>query len=513
MRPALAIAVALAGGAGTPGHAAAKEVRVAVIAGANLGSAGDEPLRFAESDARRVREVLVDLGGVDRSRARLVLGGGPDQLRQALARAGNRIAALRAAGHRVVFFFYFSGHGDHGALHLPAGRLSLAGLRAAITAIPADIKVSIVDACRTAPSKGVRPAGAFPVMLAPGPAGQVELWSAAPGEVAQESGEVAASIFSHFLTAGLRGDADIDGDRQVTFAEIYSYVYRKTLARTATGTALQHPELRAEVAGAGELVVSRPGRAKASLVYAGTGQLLIFRLPSGTPVGELSRGARLALPPGRFLVVRRAGGARGVAQIDLSWGGTRVLAAADFRPISREELAARGGRLELRTHRVEAALGGHHLPGAEETVLAAGLGWASVHGRLVVGLAARFIGGSVATSSHEGRTLGGSLRGRLGVRTFLERGTLEGFLAAELRAARQRTRRRDGTPETERDQFQGGVGSQAGFRVGLDLGAHTSLFAEVALGIVIQRQLDRAEDRGRVVEAAGELAVGVGYAF
>jgi hypothetical protein len=95
----------------------------------------------------------------------------------------------------------------------------------------------------------------------------------------------------------------------------------------------------------------------------------------------------------------------------------------------------------------------------------------------------------------------------------LERGTLEGFLAAELRAARQRTRRRDGTPETERDQFQGGVGSQAGFRVGLDLGAHTSLFAEVALGIVIQRQLDRAEDRGRVVEAAGELAVGVGYAF
>lgn len=512
MRSAIASLVAVAAAA-TPAPALAGEVRVAVVAGANLGSSGDEPLRFAESDARQVRDVLTQLGGFDRARVRLLLGGSPTRLRAALMRARSQIAALRAGGDRVVFIFYFSGHGDHGALHLPAGELPLASVRALLASIPADVRISIVDACRTSATKGVRGARAFPVVVAPGPSGHVELWSAAPGEVAQESAEMGASVFSHFLTAGLRGGADFDRDRQITLAELYSYVHRKTLGRTARGTALQHPELRADLAGAGEVVISRPDRARAFLGYSGSGELLVFRLPSGSPVGELSGGSRLALPPGRFLVVRRDGRRRGVAQVDLSWGGDRRLDAGDFEPISREALAARGRNIELRDQRIEASIAAARLPGAAETALAIAGGWAAIRGRLVLGVELRLAGAAVRTSTHDGSSLGGGVRGRVGLRGFWERGTLEAFVAAEARLALQKTSRSDGTPQSDREQQQRGVAAHLGFRLAVALGGNMWLFGEIAGGAAIQRQLDREEPAGVVVEPSAELGLGVGYDF
>lgn len=67
----------------------------------------------------------------------------------------------------------------------------------------------------------------------------------------------------------------------------------------------------------------------------------VARLPSRTTVGELSDGARLALPPGKFLAVLRDGSARAVSEVDLTWCGSRVLARGDFRPVSRRRRARR----------------------------------------------------------------------------------------------------------------------------------------------------------------------------
>ncbi|HEX8437981.1 MAG TPA: caspase family protein, partial [Archangium sp.] len=39
------------------------EERFAVLIGANAGWSNDRPLRYAETDAERMREVLVELGG------------------------------------------------------------------------------------------------------------------------------------------------------------------------------------------------------------------------------------------------------------------------------------------------------------------------------------------------------------------------------------------------------------------------------------------------------------------
>jgi hypothetical protein len=57
----LAMAVLLGS---APSAAELSDVRVAVVVGNNVGLEGDRPLDFAEEDARRVHQMLVEIGGV-----------------------------------------------------------------------------------------------------------------------------------------------------------------------------------------------------------------------------------------------------------------------------------------------------------------------------------------------------------------------------------------------------------------------------------------------------------------
>src|SRR5712692_10064340 len=285
---------------------AAAEERLAVLAGANIGSAEDEPLRYAEADANRFRDLLVELGDIRPDRAIVALGGSPEQLVQALIEARGRAAEIQRSGRRVVLLFYYSGHGDEDGLHLPRGTLPLAELRAEMKRIPADLRIAFLDACR-APgrSKGVRRGPDFELAVAPdSPQGTVEIRASSSGEAAQESEELAGAVFTHFLLSGLRGAADADGDGRITLAEIYAYTYRRTLFRSGTGPALQHPSIAEELAGSGEVVLTHPAQASATLeVPRGGERYLVFATPSAAVMGELTGGEtnRLALPPGRFL--------------------------------------------------------------------------------------------------------------------------------------------------------------------------------------------------------------------
>src|SRR5262249_60149768 len=178
------------------------------------------------------------------------------------------------------------------------------------------------------------------------------------------------------------------------------YAYRRTLFRSGVGPALQHPNIVMELAGAGDVVLTRPERASAVLeVPPGRERYLVFATPSAAVMGELvgDEVSRLALPPGRFLVARRHATTRAVASVDLSWGGRRRLTESDFQPISREELALRGGRIELRTHRVEPRAGVEFGPGTELPVAArvgAALSW--IHGNLEWELQAAYVGGGAS---------------------------------------------------------------------------------------------------------------------
>src|SRR5262249_1629353 len=131
---------------------------------------------------------------------------------------------------------------------------------------------------------------------------------------------------------------------------------------------------------------------------------LVFSWPEAAVLGELaSEGGRLALPNGRFLVVRHQGGASAVALVDLSWGGRRLLGDRDFRSVAREELVARAGRLELRPWRIESRMGFEASPdGALPLAARIGgvIGWHA--GALEIAFEAAYAFGGVETVAFGG---------------------------------------------------------------------------------------------------------------
>lgn len=502
---------------------------IAVVVGANIGAYDDEPLRYAESDARRFRDLLLEIGQVRAARALLVIGGGPDQIVQALTEARGRAAELAGTGRRVTLLFYYSGHGDDEALHLPAGTLSLEVLRRAIARVPADLRVSILDACRTGGhSRGVTRGPPFALTATPDePRGTVELRASSPGEAAQESDELAGAVFTHFLISGLRGGADVDGDGRVTLAELYSFAYRRTLMRSGSATVVQHPALQLNLAGAGEVVLTRPSAASATLeVPRGNDRYLVFGVPSGSPMGEMTgeltgdAPGRLALPAGKFVVVRRGRNSSAVASVDLSWGGRHVLGGADFSPIAREELVARGGQIELRRMRLDAQAGVEVAPGsAEGPALRIGPSISYARGFMALEMGGFYSEGAFSSPAFGGQirsvTGGPAVSGRL----LLGRITLAASLGAECRYSWEHLERADASRAaaagfaTEEDHAFASLGPRAGLRFGLPLGHDLTAGVSGAFAAMFRREAGSDGISRVVFHPLLMINVGAGYAF
>jgi hypothetical protein len=510
--------------AGTAGAGSSREV-VAVLVGANVGGADEEPLRFAASDAGRVRDLLTEIGDVGAGAVLEASGDGPDAVLAALRKARQQASQLASPGRKVTFIFYYSGHGDDDALHLAKGNLALRDLRAAIADVPADLRLTILDACRTSGrAKGVSRGPAFDLEVAPdSPRGNVELRASAVGEAAQESDALGGAVFTHFIVSGLRGAADADSDGRVTLGELYAYAYKETLVRTASAAVLQHPSVLMNLAGAGEVILTSPGGAKAFLeVPRGPERYIVFARPSDTAMGELSGegSGRLALPAGKFLVVRRAPGETSVASVDLSWGGTKRLAQGDFRRIAREELARRGGHIELRPMRLEARLGGELSPGASDA-LAVRVGGAFVYSASVLELEleAAYVGGPFSSSAFDGGVRSVAGGPNLGVRILSDRLTLVGFAGAEVRYSWEHLARVDaaranaaGFPSAGSKQFAS-AGPRVGARATLALGGDWSASFTGSFTALLRREAEGDGDPQTALHPVVGATFAVGYAF
>ncbi len=332
---------------------AAAEVRILVSAGSNIGLADETPLRWADRDAARVAEVMTRLGGVASGDAIVRAGADVAALEQALDHA--RDLAARHRAEDVVVFFYFSGHGDEGALHLDGARLPLARIDALVEAVPARLRVVVIDACRTAGrDKGLVRGDSFEVDVrrASGPAGTVRVWSSVAGEAAQESDALGGAVFTHYWLSGLAGAADENRDREVTFGEAYDHAATRTLGRSA---AAQRPSFETDLRGERSLVVTRLDTARATLrLPEGDGvRYLVYRLPAGTLLVESDGAPRpLAVPPGRLLVQRRAAGRHGAVTVAVAAGEMRAVGADEFEDQTLEELLRKGGAVETDPHRV-----------------------------------------------------------------------------------------------------------------------------------------------------------------
>src|SRR5260370_10471117 len=226
-------AVLLALGSLSAFNIEASTIPLLVAVGDNLGDPTDVPLRFAELDAQRVQELFVEVGGVSPERAYLVVNQPAPIVRQKLAEVAGRIAELTSAGSDVVLVLYVSAHAKAGEIHLSGTHLSLAELREFAGNTKARVRVLFIDACDSgaiARQKGATAGPEYEVSLEAMPLrGQVMISSSGPAEPSQEWGSLKGSLFTYHLLAGLRGDADADGDAHATVSEADPYAGRRAV--------------------------------------------------------------------------------------------------------------------------------------------------------------------------------------------------------------------------------------------------------------------------------------------
>ncbi len=232
------------------------ERRYALVIGANAGWSSDRPLRFAETDAARVRDVLVGFGGFAPDRVELMRDPSTADVRAALRKLAT---TARDDGEDTLVFVYYSGHADDKHLHLRGDALSHRELQDTLRSLPVTIKLGVVDACKSGAvtRKGGAPVDEFNVdVVNPKVSGMVLLTSSGADELSLESRSLAGSVFTHHLVSGMRGAADDNADRQVTVMEAYQYAYTRTRATTAIGATTQRPAFRYELSGQGEVVLT-----------------------------------------------------------------------------------------------------------------------------------------------------------------------------------------------------------------------------------------------------------------
>jgi len=335
--------------AASPAHAGSAG-RFAVIAGNDIGAPGRPRLWFAEKDAQRFRNTLVELGEFDAANVVLLTGGSPAAIREALDALERRVRAARAVGERTLLVFYYSGHAGSGGLELGTESLAFGELRERIIRAEADAKVAIVDACEAGlltQVKGAAPAPLLDFALPPEETarGTAFVASTAVGEVAQESAALGGSFFTHHLEAALRGAADADGDGVVTLAEAFRYTAAQTVAGTAgTREGPQHPTYDFKMSGRGDVALSDLRRADAHLrIPASPDSRYVLRGPGGMLVEVAGTGSDvvLAVPAGRYGVERRSELGRATGSIDLMRGDALTLPA--LVPTRYEMARAKGG--------------------------------------------------------------------------------------------------------------------------------------------------------------------------
>ncbi len=313
-----------------------------ILVGTNVGGAGQQTLRYAEEDARKMADVLGQLGRYGKADLRVLVRPDGKQLLAAIDDVAAKMRAHQAKGEQAVLVFYYSGHARAGSFSLGAEELAVSTLRERLRQIPSTLTLVILDACQSgqfARFKGVEPAADFSYNSVSRltTKGIAVMASSTAQELSQESDELHASYFTHHLIVALRGAADADGDGRVSLDEAYKCAYRRTLASTSqTQVGGQHATLETDLAGQGDVPVTYPADARSQLELPGPleARILVQQKPSGNVVAEVqkAKGAplRLAFTAGTYEAIVRDSASLGkILRCKLTLSDDRVV-ALDF---------------------------------------------------------------------------------------------------------------------------------------------------------------------------------------
>lgn len=321
--------------------------RVAIVVGNNeAGNRGR--LRYAERDARQMSGVLEKLGGV--KEVHLLLDRDANALRERFQKLSKNL------GPQTTLFFFYSGHADERALLMRDSRLEFEELRSVLSSIPSRLFVAFIDACQAGSIARLKGGTAVPVVdvnvLSEDKrySGGIFITSGAPGENAQESDELEASFFTHYLLSGLRGAADASGDRRVSLDEAYRFAYQHTLSRTR-GTMLgpQHPTRNVNVEGRGQLVLTWLTERSSYLVIPEkrSGTYFLRRVDNDELIAEVNKPPdqriRIALEPGEYEVAKTENGLFLSQEVKVSKAQELLLNESLMRATPLAQMMRKGG--------------------------------------------------------------------------------------------------------------------------------------------------------------------------
>ena len=350
----LSVLISLVVAAGLSLQPAAAEVRRLVLAaGANNGGVDRELLRYAVSDAEHFVEVLQEMGGLDPADVLLLRDPDLTAFEQGLADLGRRVRAASWRGDRLEVLLYYSGHADEEGLLLAGDHLGYQQVLDSLKTTKAAVRIAVLDACNSGTItriKGGKPRPPFLVDESFDMRGYAFLTSSSADEAAQESDQIEASFFTHYLISGMRGAADVTGDGRVTLHEAYQFAFDETRARTiGTAGGTQHPAYEGQMRGTGGVVMTEVRRNAAGLLLAEdlAGRLSI-RNAQQRLVAELNKSpgrvVELGLVPGAYTLFLETWDAGWHwAELALTKDEFAKVRVGDFRVLTPEDAQLRGG--------------------------------------------------------------------------------------------------------------------------------------------------------------------------
>jgi len=322
--------------------------RIGIVVGARGGAPGRGGLRYAHRDAETIGDVLTSVGRFPRERVHVLRDPTPADLLALLQRE----AAALAGRPDALLFFYFSGHADQGALYSAGRPVPLEAVRKALDRQEVAVRVGVIDACQGGGwtrAKGLVPDAPFEVTLPQvlESEGSALISSSTGEESAHESDVLGGSFFTVHLAAGLRGAADESGDGEVTLTEAFEYARQQTIRDTARrAREPQHPSFALNLRGRQDLVLAQVAASPSTLAVAQErGPLELVHLTSGLRMLELPpgpRNARIAVPPGRYLLRRVASDGIHAQEIDVPRRGQVLVSEADLTLVPSERLVVKG---------------------------------------------------------------------------------------------------------------------------------------------------------------------------
>lgn len=332
------------------GMAEERATPFALLVANNDGGEGFEKLRYAQRDAEKFRDVFQELGGLAPQNTRLIVGTKPAAVISAMRELQALVTSEKSKGGPAILIFYYSGHAKNSDFWMAGQQLPMETIKEWFRQIPADIKVAFIDSCGSGEMTRLKGGIVLPSLVTVENArGQILITSSSAAENSQESDELGGSFFTHYLVSGLRGLADSSGDNAVSLQELYEFSYHQTVDRT-TGTrgGTQHPNYGFELAGQGEIILTRLGASPSAILFSkGTeGSYLIYDLKKRRIVAEVGKVADeerlVAVPPGTLAIKKRRENDLLLGEFIVEPGQQLTFADDLLRPVALEKDTTKG---------------------------------------------------------------------------------------------------------------------------------------------------------------------------